>query len=147
MTGARPSPEDESIADAAFLLRTINPRWIISDGAGGWRVASGAFQDLTDPDGTTAMSVYVEEILTSTGRGAANLIASRKGWAVVAITAEAVRAFGLSVVRVPIVDDPNGDAHAHVFGKKTGSTQKRLVAAAERRLWPDDADPDVIDTI
>jgi hypothetical protein len=60
-----------------------------------------------------------------------------EGWGLVAVSAAIVRECGLTIAwAVSDRDGVDGQAHAHVFGKKTGSIQKKLVAASQRRVWP-----------
>ena len=137
MDGSVAPPDDPDISSDANLLRRIHPSWIKPDPIAGHRIASGAFQDLTDEDGTRAMSVFVEDRLVELGYSAVDLVAGLPGFGLAAISAGLVRELGLTVTWAPSPKDgPIGEAHAHVHGKKTGSVQRRLAQASERRFWP-----------
>lgn len=130
-------PDDSSIENSATLLRRLHPSWMQKDASGAPRLASNAYHDLTDDHGVSAMSVFVEGRLLELNRSAADLVDGREGWGVVAISAAFVRDCGLTIVwAASDRDGIDGQAHAHVFGKKTGSIQKKLVAASQRRVWP-----------
>lgn len=138
MSGVGWPPDDLSIPDDAWLLRRVNPRWFVADTTnGGLRLASGAFQDLTGRDGTRAMSVLVEQNVRELGKSPEDTLTGYEGWGLIAVLAGLVRQCGLTISWAP---DPRegafADAHAHVFGAKTGSVQKKLVAGSERRVWP-----------
>lgn len=110
---------------------------MVSDGAGGFKVASNAFQDVTDESGTTGMSVFVEEVLLQLGLTADDLLSALPVYGLVAIPTDAAREKGLEIVMAPTENEGSlGAAHAHVLGKKTGSIQKFLVAASQVRVWP-----------
>lgn len=128
--------DDPTIANDARLIRAVSrARWIVDDGEGGKRPASGAFQDLTDAHGTRGMSVYIEEVLHELGLDHHAVLEVFDEHALVVLTAGLVRDCGLGVVHAPI-DGPIGPAHAHATGRKTPGMQNRLARESERLIWP-----------
>ena len=136
MPDQEPPPDDRSIDGDARLIRAVSRvRWIVDDGAGGLRVASGAFQDVTDAEGIRGMSVLLEQTLEELGLDYRAVAAEFSDHALVVVTAEVVRDCGLGVIRAPI-SGPIGGAHGHVLGKKTPGRQSRLARECERLVWP-----------
>ena len=137
MTDEAIPPDDPSIANTHTVLRRLHPSWMQKDSSGVRHLQSNAFQDMTDPDGVRAMSMFVEERLIALGRSASDLVQQLDGWGVVAVSVEVVRGCGLTLAwAANTLDGIDGQAHVHVFGKKTGSIQKRLVAASKPIVWP-----------
>ncbi len=130
-------PQDEpSILDGWTLLRRISHKWVVPEGAER-RVSTQAFQDLKDADNVEAMSAYVEERLTQDELDADAVIEGLEEYGYVAIPVALIRELGLRVTWAPREDDgPRGSAHAHVFGKKTGSVRNRLADGCTCRRWP-----------
>ena len=132
-------PDDETIYDDDVLLRRVHPQKVVPDGAGGFRLSGSIFEDLTDPEtGTKAMSVLVEWLLEELGGAGADLVRDQyAGWGLVAVRAREIRECGLTVCWAPSEHEGRyADAHAHVFGKKRGSTQHRLRDTCEQRMLP-----------
>jgi hypothetical protein len=130
-------PDDDSIGGDERLVRRISPLWAVPDGAGGTRVASAAFQDLTDDSGTTALSVHRLSLLDSQGLTPVDLLADFDGYGLVAFKAAEARQLGLGVVPAELPDEgPAGMAHAHVHGKKTKPIKSALAKNCERLVWP-----------
>ena len=128
--------DDLSIGNDARLIRALSrSKWIVDDGSGGLRPASGGFQDVTDAEGVKGMSVFMEDVLTELGLDHTAVQVEFNEHALVVITAGLVRECGLGVVRAPR-PGPAGPAHAHVIGKKTPGKQNRLARDCERLVWP-----------
>lgn len=138
MTGAELPADDPAIHDDDVLLRRIPSEWLRREESGGLRPASAAFQDITAPDGTRAMSVYVERLLEEHGLERADVLEGRSDLGIVAFSAAAARDAGMTVYFSPH-EGPLGHAHADVAGKKRGSVQKKLVAASEIVLEPSES--------
>ena len=117
--------DDGTIGNDWRLFRRISPEWLVSDGAGGRRVSSAAFQNY--PTNPLAFSVHIERVLQELGLPYDSLVAGHSGYSVVAITAELVRQHKQVIQRAPDVTDP---AHAHVLGSKPGSVKKAFAKAA-----------------
>jgi hypothetical protein len=134
-------PDDHPLNDAIIgdderLLRRIGPFWAVSDGAGGKRVASAAFQDRT-VSGITALSVHRESVLENHRLAPEDLLTDFDGYGLVAFTAAEARKLGLGVAPAELPDDgPRGLAHAHVHGKKTGAIKNALAKGCEKLIWP-----------
>jgi hypothetical protein len=136
------SPDERAGTDVSAdstLLRRIHRTFVVSDGAGGLTLSRQAFRDLRDPDGTEAMSVYVEERLLELGADAAVVLEGFPEHGMAAVPSSAVRACGLGVVWAPTDDGVRGQAHANVFGSKTKPVQRALIAASTMRVLPQGA--------
>ena len=136
------SPDERAGTDVSAdttLLRRIHRTFVVSDGAGGLTLSRQAFQDLRNPDGTEAMSVYVEERLLELGADAAVVLEGFPEHGMAAVPSSAVRACGLGVVWAPTDDGIRGQAHANVFGNKTKPVQRALIAASTMRVLPQGA--------
>jgi len=139
MTGDEPR-DDPSIPDDAALLRRVTPTKFVPLPEGGVRLSSSTFEEMPDrATGVRAMSMLVEGKVVELGSSATDLVAGKAGWGVVAVSARLIRECGLRIVWAPTpLEGSLSEAHVHVFGKPTGSIQKRLVAGCERRVWPPD---------
>jgi len=120
-----PYVDDLTITDNSVLWRSIFPGWIVRDArqAIGWRVSSAAFDDSQDG---SPMSVFLADVVISTGRAAAD-VTRFDGYGLVSLTAGTARAQRQGVTRAPELNEP---AHAYVFGKKTGAVKRRFSEAA-----------------
>lgn len=138
MTG-EVTPDEATIRDDDRLLRRLTHHWVVSDGHGGRRLASGTFQDAEDDDGTRAMSVFNERRLLEMGLSAEHVIRGRPGCGLVAVSAGVARELGLTLAWAPAHEEGTlSDAHMNVSGAKTGSIRKKLVDASEVLVWPDE---------
>jgi hypothetical protein len=108
-------------------------------GTGGTRLASGAFQDISDETGATAMSVLVLRKVSELGGAPQDVLSGEwKEWGLVGFPAGVAREKGLRLFWAPSQKEGHySDAHVHVFGNKSGSVQKRLVEASTRYVWPE----------
>lgn len=126
-----------AVPDDAHLLRRIRPDWIVAVEGGGVRVTRQAFQDQRAPDGTEAMSVYVEEHLVQLGLSAANVLDGHPGYGLVRLPARVVRDLGLKIEWAPVAGDgTRGQAHYHVVGNKSGTIRRRLADECEILVRP-----------
>ena len=119
--------DDLTIENDWLLLRRVSPLWLVSDGAGGVRLSSQAFQN--HPTNPLAFSVHLERVLIELGLPNESIVSSHAGYSVVALTAALVRQHGQIIARAPEPADP---AHAHVIGKKSGSVKAAFSKAA---IW------------
>ena len=119
-----PHVDDPTILDTTKLWRRLSPLWVVSDGNGGVRISSAAFDD--SPDGSP-MSVLISDVVAETQRTAATVIAAYPGYGLAEITAGAVRNCRQGVMRTPELGD---DAHASVFGAKTKGNKRAMAKAA-----------------
>jgi hypothetical protein len=118
--------DDPSIPDDTALWRRIPPCWWIQDeNLGRLRPTSAAFDDHRNG---TPMSVLIEDVVLSTGRGPNDVLASFEGYAMASISAGIARGCSLGVMREPLPEEP---AHAVVFGKKTKRVRAILAANCE----------------
>ena len=123
--------DDTTIANNSHLWRRIHPDWIVPDqNVGGQRVSSAAFEDSANG---SPMSVLLAELVRETGRNAGHVLAGFDGYALARITAGHARGGHQGVSRNPLPDEP---AHAHVFGRKTGSVKQCLRRHAEWVIPP-----------
>jgi hypothetical protein len=124
--------DDPSIADETRLFRRINPHWIVFDKN---RVCvAQVLKTFNDSQDGSSMSVFIEDILASSGLQAADLL--RDEWAqhfVAAITAGWARQCGQGVRRTPTSTEP---AHADVRGNKPANVRKKLAGPAEWIVAP-----------
>lgn len=86
-----------AVPDDAHLLRRIHPDWVEVVERGGRRVTRAAFQDQRAPDGTEAMSVYVEEHLLQLGLSATSVLDGHQGYGLISLPASVVRQLGLRI--------------------------------------------------
>jgi len=114
--------------------------FVVPDGGGGMRLSSQAFQNQSDPDGTEAMSVFVEERLNDLGADHLAVVEGFPGYGLASFSARVPRDHSLPVVWAPTDAGLRGQAHANVLGKKTRSIQKALATASSMRVWPHSAD-------
>jgi hypothetical protein len=127
MTGVEPPADDPRIRDEDVLLRRVPALWILTEESGATRPRSAAFQDITAPDGTRAMSVYVERLLADAGLTDVDVLEGRIDLGLVAFAARAVRDAGHTLHLAPH-EGPLGPAHAEVPGK--------IKASSRRSSWP-----------
>lgn len=126
-----------AIGDDARLLRRIHANWLEPVEGGSVRVTRQAFQDQREPDGTEAMSVYVEEHLIRLGLSAMTVLEGHPGYGLVSVPARVVRELGLQIEWAPIEGDgARGQAHYHVVGNKTGAIRRQLANACEILVRP-----------
>lgn len=117
-----PSPTDDpSIREDEVLWRRVHPTQFPQPGVD--RPKSNAFDDHSEG----AMSVHLAQVAEQHGLGPEDLLADFPGFAMVGITAAAVRELGLIIQRKPEQHDPT---HAEVYGKKTKSVRKRLAISS-----------------
>lgn len=131
--GERAYADDLTIADGAVLWRRIHPMWAVEENHGGLRVSSAAFDDSKDGSPT---SVFIADIVRSTGRQAGQLLAGFKDYGLAALTAGQARAPGQRVARDPLPEEP---AHAFIVGKKTKPVKRALAAACRWEVAPTSA--------
>jgi hypothetical protein len=130
-------PDDPTIEDQWTLYRRVVPFWIVPDNAGGTKLSKQAFQDMTDAEGHSAVSVHINEVLAEFGLGALDLVSDFPGYGVAAVQASEVRECDLGVTRAPTDSDGDrGRAHAHINGPKPKSTQRRLADKARIVIAP-----------
>jgi hypothetical protein len=123
--------DDSSIADDTSLWRRIPPGWWVPDeNLGRLRPTSAAFDDHRNG---TPMSVLIEDVVLSTGRGPDDILAPFKGYAMASIRAGVARECSLGVMREPLPEEP---AHAVVFGKKSKGVRAKLATNCEWVVEP-----------
>lgn len=122
-------PDDPSIGDEELLWRRIMPRWVVSDGRGGMRPSSAAFQNYRDSEGHrhNAFSVSISSEAQESGVGPEEYVEGFPGYGVAAFPARLARSLDQRVARVPRADEP---AHGHVIGAKPKSVQKAFSRGA-----------------
>jgi hypothetical protein len=110
-------PDDPTIPDDATIWRYVVPQWVvIGDDGVGVRPSSGAFDDSSDGP--------MSAILATEGRDPASAIpATCPGAGMVAFTAGALRALGMTLERAPEPDEPH---HILVVGKKTKGVKNAM---------------------
>lgn len=135
MTEGTAPPDDVTIPNDFTVLRRVGFDWIREDEGGALRPSRQAFQDLTDSDGTRAMSVYVLERLIELGLDEVAVVDGLPGYAIVKFTVASIRSQGFGIIwRPDPADGIRGEAHAHVICNKSGARQKALVRAATIQL-------------
>ena len=123
--------DDTTIANKSHLWRRIHPKWVVWDqNVREKRVTSAAFQDSVDG---SPMSVLLADVVRETGRNAGHILAGFDEYALARITAGHARDCCQGVSRAPLPDEL---AHAHVFGRKTGSVRGYLRRHAEWVIPP-----------
>jgi len=129
-------PDDRSIGDEVLLWRRIPPLWYVSDGQGGRRLSSAAFQNYRDSDGRvhSAFSVCISCDAEEEGADPHGYIASHPGHGVAAFSAGLARSLEQRVARVPLEGEL---AHGHVIGNKPKSVQKALRRGATLLIEPE----------
>jgi hypothetical protein len=131
---------ESEIRDADDLLRIVTTQdWIVPDGSGGYRLASGALKGKKRDDGSgdRVFSMYVERLLEEGGYTGWDVMPGRT-LALAALTAESLRTEELAIDLAP--EDEAGEfasAHADVSGSLPDSRRTRLAGKADVRL-PDD---------
>src|SRR4051794_482189 len=120
---ASPPTDDSTIPDEALLWRRVPRRHWVPDETLGMRPSSAAFEDDSD---TETMSV----VLASAGRNPHTAVANLPGFALVALFAGHLRAWGQGVIRDPLPGDP---AHCLVVGDKRRKSVRRQIAAGA--IW------------
>ena len=128
--------DDPSVADDEELWRRVTPDQIIFDNnTQAHRPSSAAFRDHPRRD---AMSVYLAGLVRESGRTSEQLLEEYPGYGLVSFPAGVAREVGLGVTHERDVEHPEEEAHAVVFGKKTGSVRKKLVKASKWIVLPAD---------
>jgi hypothetical protein len=118
--------DDDSIEDAARLLRRIEPHQFIYDGnLERYRPTSAAFGD--HPDGSP-MSVQLADVLAGLGLSEESVLFGHDGFLMASIKARLARQQEQGIYRLPQENEP---ARAEVFGKKTKGVSRAFSKAAE----------------
>lgn len=121
--------DDPSIPGTSRLFRRIPAQrsFIVwNSNTQSWRLSSQAFRN---QKGFNAFSVNLECVLQDLGLGPDAVVRDRECFALVALTAGAVRNENQAVSRQPEPDDPS---HGHVEGDKPSSVAGRL---ADLAMW------------
>jgi len=114
--------DDKSICDDDTLFRRIHLLQIVKDDDTGLaRVSSGAFKDKD-------LSVNIKSVLDGMGLGPEDCIINRSTQKLVAFTAGEARQLSQTVSHDPL---PGNPAHGIVYGSKSRTVQKGLIAAAD----------------
>lgn len=125
-----PPPDDPDILNDHTVIRRVRRDWLREE-PDGLRVSRQAFQDLTDTDGSKAMSVYILERLADCDLGPEAVVEGMTGYGYVLLSVAALRDQGFGIVWRPIAEEGlRGQAHAHVVCNKSGGRQKALVRAS-----------------
>ena len=116
--------DDPTILDPHLLLRRVHPKFWVPDKkvAGGYRAASGAFED--DSDGHP-MSVFLQEVLTSPR----DCLVGHLGYRLVRFTAGFARGLHQRIAKDP---DNGGPAHAVIVGLKTHAIRRQFAYGSEQ---------------
>ena len=123
--------DDLTISNEADLWGRIPPKWYVwDDNIGRLRPTSQSFQDNKDK---TPMSVSLADIANSLGKAPESLLIGHEGYALVAITAGLARDCNQGIMRKPLIHD---QAHAEVFGKKTGLVKDRFAKGSRWVIQP-----------
>jgi hypothetical protein len=126
--------DDKTILDSDRLLRRIPPVQVIHEDDGCTRPSSAAFKD---PE----LSVNIESMMAAQNRKSEEAVSPAPGSGLVAISAGAVRVFGLPIVRDPL--PPHDPAHGLVLGTKTKAFFKEMSRTATWVVYPQAEDPSV----
>lgn len=113
--------DDKTVLGDAVIWRRV-PHWNVTHDpkAGGCRPSTAVFEDDYDDDPMSAC-------LSGQQTPLATLLVGHEDYAVVAFRMEVARGKELGVVKDPLPGEPD---HVKIFGKKTKSAKKALVAGS-----------------
>ena len=112
-------------------LRRIRPEQIVSDGNGGQRISSAAFDNSSNGSG---MSVSLGREAREAGLTSAAALTRFPGFGLASVSAGTCRSLKQSMERAPTVDDPH---HALVNGAKPKPTKQALARSAVVLIAPE----------
>lgn len=120
--------DDLTVFDADPLWRRIHPSQVVSDGQGGWRVSSAAFENSSDGSG---MSTSLGRDAEAAGTTPQRALKNYQDLGMASVTAASCRSQKQTIQRDPTPDDPH---HALVNGDKSKRSIRRALANAARIL-------------
>jgi hypothetical protein len=119
--------DDTTIGDEERLFRRVPVIQLVPDEDTGLaRVSSCAFRD-------RELSVYIESVLTESGRSAESCLRNYDVHKLVSITAANARQFNQAVCRNPLPEEPS---HGLVYGSKNNSKISRGLSSLAAWVIP-----------